>query len=439
MNNHRLLAGLLCAALLSGGVCADGQNRRVVSLKEIFATAEAQSARLRPWKTAEEEARREVSVAKSQRLPDINASLSLSYIGDGFTTKRNFSDYQVAPIPHFGDGAAINVSQPLYTGGAITSAIELAELKTTAARFATEMNRDDIRFQLTGFYLDLYKYSNLKRVVEHNLEQARMVLADMQARFEQGVALRNDITRYELLVSNLELQLIRIGNMLDILNDNLVTTAGLEQDVVVEPDTTILARALPRAGEGWWQAEASANSPSLQLARSGVEISRKAESLVRADRLPKIGLQAGWTIDGPILVEVPPINRNLSYWWVGVGVSYNLSSLFKTNKSVAKSRVATRRSMEELDATREGVELAVRADYIRYLEAYEECKTQEKSVELAERNYGVTSTRYSADMALITDMLDAANSKLDAEQQLVNARINIIYYYYKLLFISGTI
>ena len=95
--------------------------------------------------------------------------------------------------------------------------------------------------------------------------------------------------------------------------------------------------------------------------------------------------------------------------------------------------------MEELDATREGVELAVRADYIRYLEAYEECKTQEKSVELAERNYGVTSTRYSADMALITDMLDAANSKLDAEQQLVNARINIIYYYYKLLFISGTI
>ena len=48
-------------------------------------------------------------------------------------------------------------------------------------------------------------------------------------------------------------------------------------------------------------------------------------------------------------------------------------------------------------------------------------------------------TRYSADMALITDMLDAANSKLDAEQQLVNARINIIYYYYKLLFTSGKI
>lgn len=42
-------------------------------------------------------------------------------------------------------------------------------------------------------------------------------------------------------------------------------------------------------------------------------------------------------------------------------------------------------------------------------------------------------------MALITDMLDAANARLDAEQQLVNARINITYYYYKLLFNSGQI
>ena len=160
---------------------------------------------------------------------------------------------------------------------------------------------------------------------------------------------------------------------------------------------------------------------------------------MRSERLPKIGLQAGWSMDGPILVEVPPINRNLSYWYVGVGISYNISSLYKSNKSLSRSRAATQRSIEQLDATRENVNLAVNADHVRYLEAYEELKTRQKSVELAERNYRTTSTRYSADMALITDMLDAANSKLDAEQQLVNARINIIYYYYKLLFTTGKI
>ncbi len=439
MNNQRLLTGLLSAVLLGAGVCAFGQNPSVITLEQLFESAERNSAQLRPSFSAEEEANQEIRVARAGRLPDINASLSFSYIGDGFTTKRNFSDYQKAPIPHYGNALSLSVNQPVYTGGAITSGIQLAELKLTASRYATELHRDNVRFQLTGFYLDIYKYTNLRAVVENNIAQARKVLGEMQARYEQGVALQNDIIRYELLVSNLELQLVKINNTIDILNNNLVTIAGLPDGTVIVPDSAILDKSLPSQSETSWQSEASVNSPMLKLAQSKVDISRKAEDLTKSERLPKIGLQAGWSIDGPILVEVPPINRNLSYWYVGVGVSYNLSSLFKTNKSLSRSRAATVQATDELTAARENTELAVRADYIRYLESYEELNTQQKSVELADRNYNTVFTRYSADMALITDMLDAANSKLDAEQQLVNARINIIYYYYKLLFTSGKI
>lgn len=437
MNNLRLLTGLLSAALLSGGVRTYGQS--VITLEEIFRTAETNSAQLRPSFAAQAEAEREASVARAGRLPDISASLSVSYIGDGFTTKRNFSDYQRAPIPHLGTGMSLNVTQPVYTGGAIDNAIGLADLKLTASRYATELQRDNIRFRLTGFYLDIYKYSNLRLVTEGNLAAARKVLEEMRARHEQGTVIRNDITRYELLVSSLELQLVRIDNTLEILNANLVTMSGLPEGTVIVPDTTILDRSLPAAGELWWQQEAVGNAPSLSLARTGVDISRKAEALVRAERMPKVGLQAGWTMDGPILVEIPPINRNLSYWYVGVGVSYNISSLYKSNRSLAKSRAATRKTMEELAATQENVSLAVKADHIRYLEAYEELKTRQKNAELAERNYTTVATRYSADMALITDMLDAANARLDAEEQLAEARINIVYHYYKLLFTTGKI
>lgn len=439
MNNQRLLTGLLGAVLLSAGVCAFGQDSSVITLEELFESAERNSLQLRPSFSAEQEARHDVSVARAGRLPDINASLSFSYISDGFTTKRDFSDYQKAPIPHYGNALSVSVNQPVYTGGAITSGIKLSEFKLTATRYATELQRDNIRFRITGFYLDIYKYANLRSVVENNIAQARKVLDEMEARHEQGLALQNDITRYELLVSNLELQLVRINNTIDILNSNLVSIAGLPEATVIEPDPAILAKSLPDRNESAWQAEAAGNSPSIKLAQSKVSISQKAEALTKSDRLPKIGLQAGWSIDGPILVEVPPINRNLSYWYVGVGISYNLSSLFKTNKSLARSRAATLHASDELAAARENTELTVRADYIRYLEAYEELNTMQKSVELAERNYSTVFTRYSADMALITDMLDAANSKLDAEQQLVNARINIIYSYYKLLFTSGQI
>lgn len=439
MNNHRLLTGLLVVTLSGGAVRAVGQTAEVMSIETLFEIAETNSAQLRPSFAAEVEARRDISVARSGRLPDINASLSLSYIADGFTAKRDFSDYQKAPIPHLGTGMEVSIAQLLYTGGAVTNGIEMARQKSTAARYATKLQRDNIRFRLTGFYLDLYKYHNLRAVVENNLAQARKVLAEMEARHAQGVVLQNDITRYELLVSDLELQLIKIDNTLDILNRNLVVTAGLPGETVILPDTTILERSLPMAGEGWWQQEAASNSPSLQLARTGVDISRTAEALVKSERLPKIGLQAAWNLNGPILVEIPPINRNLSYWYVGVGVSYNLSSLFKSNKSLARSRAATLTAIDRLDATAESVSLEVRAEHIRYLEAYEELKTQQKSVELALRNYRTVATRYGAGMALITDMLDAANAQLDAEQRLVNARINIIYYYYKLLFISGKI
>lgn len=306
MNNFRLLTRVLAVTLLSGGACAYAEAVQTMTLEELFQTAESNSAQLRPWFTAEEEADRGVDVARSKWLPDISANLSLSYIGDGFTTDRNFSDYQKAPIPHLGNGVGLGVEQSLYTGGAITAGIEMAKLKSSAARFTTEQQRDNIRFRLAGFYFDLYKYTNLRGVVEQNIAHARKVLDEMHARHEQGVALYNDITRYELLVSNLELQLVKIDNTLKILNRNLVVTAGLPDDTEIAPDTTILARALPSAGEGWWKQEALANSPSLKLARIGADISRSAEKLVKSEYLPKIGIKAAWTIDGPILVEVPP-------------------------------------------------------------------------------------------------------------------------------------
>ena len=162
--------------------------------------------------------------------------------------------------------------------------------------------------------------------------------------------------------------------------------------------------------------------------RPGMDLIREAGGLHKFMR---------W--DGPILTEVPPINRNLSYWYVGVGVSYNVSSLFKSDKSLARSRAATALAQTELEDARQEVAMAVNDAYVRWQETHIELATRQKGVELARSNYDIVSTRYAAGMALITDLLDAANSRLDAEQQLVNARINIIYNYYRLLFTVGKI
>ncbi len=418
-------------------MCA--QDAEVYTLQQLFDIAESHSVFLQPSLTAETVAEKEVAVAKAERLANVSANLSVSYIGDGFTTKRDLSDYQRAPIPHFGSGIGLMVEQPLYTGGAINDGIELARMKSTASRFATKLQRDNIRFSIVGCYLDIYRQLNLRKVVVENLALARKELKEMEARYRQGVVLRNDITRYELLCSNLELQLIKVDNTLSILQRNLSGTVGMPKDTKIVPDTTMIDRLMPVEDEAWWQERAAAEAPALRLANSEVEISRKVEHLDRSARLPKIGLQAGWTLDGPILVEVPPINRNLSYWYVGLGLKYDLSSLYKNNKKEARNREATRQAQQKLDAVKEQLEMDIRADHVRSQESYEELRTQTKSVELADRNYHTISVRYSSDMALITDLIDAANAKLDAEQMLVNAKINILYYYYKLQFLTGTI
>lgn len=266
MNNLRLLTGLLAVALSGSGACV--YSRTPVSLEEIFEIAEANSARLRPSFTSEAEAREEINVARAGRLPDINASLSFSYIGDGFTTKRNLSDYQRAPIPHFGNGLSLNITQPVYTGGAVTSAIEMAELKSAATRYATDFQRDNIRFQLAGFYLDIYKYDNLRHVVESNITAARKVLQEMHARYDQGTVLKNDITRYELLISNLELQLVRINNTTDILNTNLVTVAG-------QPGQTLLD--VVESGNVW--VTANYKETQLQHIAPGSKVEIKVDAI----------------------------------------------------------------------------------------------------------------------------------------------------------------
>ena len=58
---------------------------------------------------------------------------------------------------------------------------------------------------------------------------------------------------------------------------------------------------------------------------------------------------------------------------------------------------------------------------------------------LANQNYEVIANRYANDLVLVTDLVDADNLRLSAEVQYVNAQINIIYNYYRLLYAAGAI
>lgn len=169
-----------------------------MSIEDIFKLAEEHNASLRSCKTAEEEAKAAIASANTEKLPDISASLSLSYLGAGHLWDRDFKNGKYIDMPHFGNNFAIKASQAVYTGGAITSQIELAKLSHKMSTFQVESTRNSMRFMLVGYYLQLAMLENQLSVYDANIALTENVILQMRARYQEGVALKNDITRYEL-------------------------------------------------------------------------------------------------------------------------------------------------------------------------------------------------------------------------------------------------
>ncbi len=439
MNKLCLSMWALCMCAYIGSLHAQNEVGRVVTIEEMFQLADQNSKSLRPSFTAIDEAREGVRVAKNNWLPDIDASLSFSYLGDGVVMNRDFTQAERAPIPHFGNNFSLEVSQIIYSGGAVSNGVKMARLQEENARLGWESSRNQVRFTLIGYYFDLFKQQNLLQVYEQNIEQTKRLLQDIRAKQSEGLALKNDITRYELLLSDLEFTVVQIKNTIDILNHHLLTHLGMESATRILPDTTVLSQTLLLADEGYWQNRAEESSPALKQLALAVQMNRHQDKIIKSARLPHVAFIAGNHFNGPITIELPPINKNFNYWYVGVGIQYNFGSLYKVNKEASRSKLSIRRSQEQYDDAQEQTELAVQAAYVRYMEAYKQLTTRQKNVELAIQNYGVIENRYKNELSLITDMLDASNSKLLAEVQLANAQIDIAFNYYKLLYLTGTL
>ncbi len=428
---------VLCSAVLcSQYLCAQS---RTMGIEEMFRLADENSKSIQTYRTGKEVADENLKAAKAQRLPDISASLSGSYWGNGKLWDRDFSNATKIDMPHWGNNFALEAQQVVYAGGAISSGIELAELEKQLAEMDWQKNRQDIRFLLVGHYLNLYKLHNQIEVLHKNLELTDQLIANMQARLEEGTALENDITRYELQRETLRLQLAKVEDACKIANHQLVITLHLPEGTVVQPDTTLNDSRIQTLSEANWQELAAQNNLNLQQAETGIKVNRQRVKMERSERLPKISLVAAEHLDGPITIEVPVLDNNFNYWYVGVGVKYNISSLFKNNRKLKAARLNVRKAQETYELTQEQTNHAVQESYVNFLTSFTDLRTQQKSVELADQNYSVTSNRYQNDLALLTDMLDASNMKLSADLGLVNARINVIYNYYKMKYITHTL
>lgn len=451
---------LIAKGFLCVPICAQENTVQTMTLTSLYDLADRQSRKVRVSEVALQAAEEGVAAAKSALLPSVDLSLQGSYTGNAFMLSRGFSgsgttDYIVPGVgvipvangkqdtPHWGNSFTAQVSQVVYAGGAIRSGIRMAELGKEMAELDVEKNRQEVRFLLTGYYLDLCKLDNQIEVVRSNIALTQKEIEQMKARREQGTVLQNDITRYELQLQSLELTLTKLTDAFSIINHQLVTTLHLPEQTVIVPDKSQLDSEIDAlaaiTAQETWQKTAADNNLGIRQATVASSLAEQKVKQAKAESLPSVAVVAENRLFGPYTQDLIPKDCNVNVWFVGIGIKYSLGSLWKNQHNIRKARIEHLQSQEALSLAHEEVEKGVQASYTNLSTSYTEVKTQQKQVELANQNYSVVQNRYQNDLALLTDMVDAANMKLSAEMALVNARIGMLYNFYQLKYITNTL
>ena len=427
---------------------AKAQTERKMTVDELFQLVESNSKTLRQEKISVEFAKKGIEAARSARLPELTASASVSMNGDVVMMDRDFTNAHGFAAPRWGNSLALEAQQVVYAGGAIDAGIALATLQHQQAQVDEQQRRQQQRFLALGQYLEIFKLKNREQVVRQNIDLTQRLINDIQAKHEQGMALKNDVTRYELQMETLRLSLKKLQDQRGILNHQLCNQLGIDGEIIPSlttdpmPEQSSPIRSLSQKGEGSemsWQNVALTTAPSIQKAEIGQKMASQQLRLAKSEMRPKVAMVAADNFNGPFTYDIPPIDKNFNFWYVGVGVKYPISSLFKQTKKVQQARIHTRQAEQSYTVAAEQLNNQVQQAYTYYQQAFVELETQQKSVQLAQQNYQVVNDRYLSQLALITDMIDASNIKLDAELKEVDARIGIIFAYYKLKYIAGQI
>lgn len=454
MNKRKFVLAVLTAGALSVSA------QSVVPLQELYAQADRQSRKINITRLSLDAADEAVGAAKTAMLPTLGVSLNGSYIGDATLMKRNFStsgtsDVVLAgigpqrvangrqPTPHWGNAFVVQASQVIYAGGAVTAGIRQAELGWQMASLDVEKNRQEVRFLLTGYYLDLSKLYNRLTVVERNIDLTRQLIQHMEARHRMGTVLQSDITRYELQMENLRLMQVKLQESVAVINHQIATTLQWADDTTILPDTTALlqecASVQAMASLEQWQQTAQAGNLAIRQSSVASELADQHLRSVRSASRPSVSLIAENRLFGPYTSDLIPVDANVNAWFVGIGISYDISSLWHNRRKVHQARYQSLQSQEQQAFVHEMVENQVHACYTHLLTAATEVDCQTKQQELARQHYAVVHSRYDNDLALLTDMLDASNTLLAADMALVEARIDMLYYYYQLRYLCSTL
>ncbi len=406
---------------------------RTITLDEAIKLGIENSKVLKLSQSKIDQAVSQYNQAKDRSLP--TASASFGY--DRAEIPANKLDF--GPSLSFGlpknDNAylgTLSASEVIFGGNKLKYARQSTELLSQVSRLDAVNDKDQITYDVINAYYGLYKVLQSKKVVEQNLTTVDQQIKQSQRFFDQGIVTKNDVLRFQLQRSNIELNGIDLETNRKIINYNLDILLGLpettqlniaeitEADRQIEPLTNYIDTAL-------------ANRVEVKQLDLRTKVAETNISTVKANLSPQLAASAqAYYIDA----AADPLPKSGSYITpivFGLNLSWSFSNLWTNKNKVTEARIQREEVIENKNITIDNIKNDVNQSYQNYTQALDKIKLLQTSIDQATENNNILTSKYKSNIASATDRADAETLLYQAQINLALAKADAGLAYYTLV------
>jgi outer membrane protein len=434
----RINNSVLALSLFMGIAAINAQEKKQLTLDEAVQLGIQNSKNLKIDAAKIEETTADLLEAKNRQLPELKVSGSYMYLPIKPTIDLKLSSASGAasgaPEVHQVAYGSVNLSVPIYSGGRIKYGIQSAKYLVEASKLSTENDKIAIAYNVAQAYNNLFKANQSIKVLEENLTASQKRDETFLKLENNGVIARNDRLKANLQTSNIELQLLEAKNNYNIANINMDLLLGLADNTEIEVDQNYIDEGSDVKAVDFYVNEARENRKDLQALAQQRKAAELGSKSAKAENLPSIAFTGGY-----VAADIPKFLTLYNAVNVGVGISYNLSNIWKENSSLRQSQAREKQLAATDELLNDNIKLDVNREYQNTDYSKKRISVYEKAAEQANENYRITKNKYDNGLATMTELLDADAAQISSNVGVINAKADAALAYRKLLQTTGTL
>ncbi len=400
------MIGTLSLALLAGTASADTLREALVSTYTTNPTITGQRESLRSTDA-------NVAIARAAGRPQVTATVGVSRDITQAGTLRRLND-EKGPFINGG----VDLSYPLFQGGAVRNSIEAAKTRVEAGRATLRAVEGDIFTEAVAAYMDVIRD---RAIVELNANNVRVLTTNLEAtrdRFEIGDLTRTDVAQSEARLSLSRSALATAQGRLTASEENYRRVIGRRPDVLAAPPPL---PPFPASADEAVRI-ALVNNPDLiavtrQAAAAGFDV-----RTARAGRLPTIsGIASGDYVN---TLGNSGAGGSASGTATSIGLQGRIP-LYQGGLPAARIRQAQAlegQSLEQRIATERAVVSNTRSAFAAYTAAQNAIASNLVAVSANELALEGARAENSVGTRTILDVLNAEQELLNSQVLLVTAK-----------------